>query len=144
MVFLFLFVAVPLIELYFMLAVGGQIGAFSTVMLVIFTAVVGGLLVRQQGFSTMMRMRETMQRGETPALEMLEGAVLLMCGLMLLLPGFITDAIGFVLLIPPVRQRFILWLLKRGRFITPAGAPPGHTRKESGRVIEIDHWEKHD
>ena len=144
MVFLLLFVAVPLVELYFMLQVGSQIGAFTTVMLVIFTAVVGGLLVRQQGFSTLMRMRDTMQRGETPALEMLEGALLLLCGLMLLLPGFITDALGFILLIPPVRQFFIVWLLKKGRILSPGGNPAGASHRSRGRIIEIDHWEKKD
>jgi UPF0716 protein FxsA len=153
MVFLVIFVVVPLIELYFMLEVGEVFGAFNTVFLVVLTAVIGGVLVRQQGFSTMMRMRETAAKGETPALEMLESGVLLLCGVMLLLPGFITDTLGFVLLIPPLRKAFVLWGLKRGNFIrqTPPGthdarhwhseADPSENRH---RVIEADDWKKED
>jgi len=153
MIFLVIFVVVPLIELYFMLEVGEVFGAFNTVFLVVLTAVIGGVLVRQQGFSTMMRMRETAARGEPPALEMLESGVLLLCGIMLLLPGFITDALGFLLLIPPLRKAFVLWGLKRGNFIHQA--PPGahdsdywhsetRSSENSHRVIEADDWKKED
>jgi len=153
MIFLVIFVVVPLIELYFMLEVGEVFGAFNTVFLVVLTAVIGGVLVRQQGFSTMMRMRETAAKGETPALEMLESGVLLLCGIMLLLPGFITDTLGFLLLIPPVRKAFVLWGLKRGNFIRQS--PPGthdaqhwhsetRSSKSSHRVIEADDWKKED
>ena len=140
-----------------MLEVGEVVGAFSTVMLVILTAVIGGVLVRQQGFSTMMRMRETAARGETPALEMIEGSILLLCGLMLLLPGFITDALGFLLLVPPLRKAFVLWALRKSNILFSA---PGHhhtteiyreTRihRDTGksgkhRTIEIDTWTKED
>ncbi len=157
MIFLFLFVVIPLVELYFMLEVGEMVGALSTVLLVILTAVIGGFLVRQQGFSTMMKMRETTARGETPALEMLEGSILLLCGLMLLLPGFITDAMGFLLLVPPLRKTFVLWLLRRTN-ILQTGQHHTHSsqvyretqiNKDSGktekhRVIEIDTWTKDD
>lgn len=156
MIFLFLFIVVPLVELYFMLEVGDAIGAFSTVMLVILTAVIGGVLVRMQGFSTMMRMRETAARGETPALEMIEGSVLLLCGLMLLLPGFITDAMGFLLLIPPLRKAFVIWALRRSNILhsdTVHGQSENyremHIHQQSdkngkNRVIEIDSWTKED
>lgn len=157
MIFLFLFVVVPLVELYFMLEVGEVVGAFSTVMLVVLTAVIGGFLVRQQGFSTMMRMRETASRGETPALEMVEGSILLLCGFMLLLPGFITDALGFLLLIPALRKAFVLWALRRSNIISSAKGNAHethihretHIHQQSGtggkhRIIEIDHWSKDD
>ena len=140
-----------------MLEVGEVFGALTTVMLVVLTAVIGGFLVRQQGFSTMMRMRETAARGETPALEMIEGSILLLCGLMLLLPGFITDALGFLLLVPPLRKAFVLWALRRSNIITSSsvGTHETHVHREthihhqSGvgdkhRVIDIDHWSKDD
>lgn len=113
MIFLVLFVLIPLVELYFMLQVSDVVGAFNTVMLVVLTAVAGGLLVRFQGFTTLMRMRESMQHGELPALEIIEGSILLVCGVMLLLPGFVTDAIGFLLLIPPLRRALVVAVLKR-------------------------------
>lgn len=153
---LILFVIVPLVELYFLISVGEVVGALSTVLLVIFTAVIGGLMVRRQGFQTMLRMRETAARGETPALEMLEGSLLLLSGLMLLLPGFVTDLLGFALLVPPLRSRLVLWALRRGGlFQTHASTHDGeyshytHTHREvrderGRRIIEADEWKKED
>lgn len=110
LIVLLLFVGIPLTELYFLIRIGSQIGAFPTIFLTVFTALLGGWMVRVQGFSTLMRVREMMERGEMPAIEVMEGAVLLICGLLLLLPGFITDAVGFIFLIPPIRR----WLLTAG------------------------------
>lgn len=107
---LVLFVGIPLTELYFLIKVGSQIGALPTIFLTVFTALLGGYMVRQQGFSTLQRVRGMMDRGEIPAIEVMEGAVLLVCGLLLLLPGFITDMIGFLFLVPPLRR----WLLTSG------------------------------
>ena len=124
LIFLLLFVGIPLTELYFLIKVGSQIGAFPTIFLTIFTALLGGYMVRRQGFSTLMKVRGMVDRGEVPAIEMMEGAVLLVCGLLLLLPGFITDAVGFIFLVPPIR----LWLLSaglQGSGIMRPGAPPG-------------------
>ncbi len=119
-IFLMFFVGIPVIELYFMIEVGSVIGAISTISLVVFTAVLGGLMVRMQGLSTMMRVREMAGRGEVPAVEMMEGVVLLISGFSLLLPGFFTDTIGFLALIPPLRRAMILWFLQRSSVIRPA------------------------
>jgi UPF0716 protein FxsA len=105
--FLLLFVGAPLVELYFLIKVGSQIGPLPTLSLTIFTALLGGWLVRRQGLATLTRVKSAMARGEMPAFEMMEGFILLVCGLFLLLPGFITDIVGFVFLIPWVR----FWLL---------------------------------
>lgn len=148
MIFLVIFVVVPLIELYFMIEIGDVFGALPTVMLVVLTAVVGGFMVRLQGFTTLMRMRESASRGEAPALEMVESVVLLFSGLMLLLPGFITDTLGFLLLIPALRQALIVQGLKRSRIMRPppgAHDPEQHRRRsDAGRVIEADSWKKED
>ena len=153
MVFLLIFVLVPVVELYFMLEVGDSIGAFNTVFLVVLTAVIGGFLVRQQGFSTLLRMRETAARGEMPAIEIFESGILFLCGVMLLLPGFITDALGFLLLIPPIRQALILKGLKsstlHSTFNSSATSSESdqhiHIKHRSGhRIIEIDDWKKED
>ncbi len=132
---LLLFVGIPLVELYFMIEVGSYIGALPTILLTVFTAVLGGLLVRIQGFSTAMRVRAGMDRGEVPAIEMLEGVVLLFSGILLLLPGFFTDLFGFLALVPPIRRAVIVGFLKRSGTIQPAtGADPG--RPTEHRVIE--------
>jgi UPF0716 protein FxsA len=129
--FLVLFVGIPLVELYFLIKVGAQIGALPTIGLTILTALVGGVLVRVQGFAVLSRVRDATEHGEVPALEMLDGALLLVAGLILLLPGFFTDALGFLLLVPPLRRLFI------GRFvrIVPHHGPGG-TGGEGPRVIE--------
>lgn len=133
-VFLLVFVAAPLVELYVLIEVGSRIGALPTIALSIFTAVLGGLLVRLQGFSVLFRVQEAMARGELPALELMEGAMLLLVGLALLLPGFITDAAGFLLLIPPVRRAVILWILRSRGILRPGAPPPGSGG--TGRYIE--------
>ena len=132
-----LFVGVPLVELYFLIEVGSEIGAIPTLFLTVFTAVLGGMMVRLQGFSTALRVRDAMDRGEMPAIEMLEGAVLLAAGVMLLLPGFITDALGFLCLVPPVRRALLLAFLRRSGVMqqqTPRSPDSGN--ESTPRVIE--------
>ena len=116
-----LFLAIPVVEIYLLIKVGGVIGAPWTVFLVVFTAVLGAWLLRLQGFSTLRRIQQTLSQGGLPAVEMLEAAVLLMAGALLLTPGFVTDAIGFALLIPPLRRAVILHLIKR--IIVPKAQP---------------------
>ncbi len=136
LLFLAIFVIAPLVELYVLIEVGARIGAFSTIALSVFTAVLGGWLVRLQGFAVLYRVQGTMARGEVPALELLEGAMLLLTGLALLLPGFITDAVGFALLIPPLRRALILWYLRRNGTLRPGPPPP--RPPSSGGFIEGD------
>jgi len=119
LVFLVVFVGAPLVELYVLIEVGSEIGALPTIALSIFTALLGGLLVRLQGFSVLFRAQEQMARQEVPAIELLEGAMLLVVVLALLLPGCITDAVGFLLLITPVRRAVIIWLLRSGGVLRP-------------------------
>ena len=90
-----------------------MIGAMPTVLLVIVTAVVGAWLVRLQGFSTLQRVRRTLDSGGLPALELLEGVILLFAGALLLTPGFFTDIVGFLCLVPELRRQFVLWVSKK-------------------------------
>ena len=144
-IFLLLLLGLPLLELYVLIRVGSDIGALPTVMLTIFTAVVGIGLVRLQGFSTLMKVRVAMDRGEVPAMEMLEGATLLVAGFFLLFPGFITDTLGFLCLIPPLRRWVLLSLLERARVIHPVQAPPeGPGGPDKPRVIEGEYHREDD
>ena len=109
-----LFIIIPLVELYLIIKVGGYIGAFWTVMIVIGTAVVGVNLLRMQGFNTLQRAQQNMAQGAMPAMEMMEGIVLAVGGALLITPGFLTDTLGFICLIPITRQALIRAVIKRG------------------------------
>ena len=127
-----LFITVPIAEIYLLLEVGGIIGAIPTIGLVVLTAAAGAALVRAQGFSTIAQVRRSMEAGEVPAVAIIEGIFLLVAGALLLTPGFLTDAIGFGCLVPPLRRAFIIRLIERRVIRT------GHTasRARAGHVIE--------
>jgi UPF0716 protein FxsA len=136
LLFLLIFVGAPLIELYLLIEVGSVIGALPTIALSVFTAVLGGLLVRMQGFAILFRAQSQLADREVPAFELLEGALLLLVGFALMLPGFITDAVGFLLLIPPLRRWLILrWLKNRG-MLQPGERPAAEPQRRADRIIE--------
>lgn len=131
LLFLILFVSIPLVELYLLIKVGSVIGALPTIALALFTAALGAALVRAQGISVLLRVRAMLERGETPAFELIDGAVLLLAGFALLLPGFFTDTVGFLLLIPPLRHALIR------RYVELIPVPPDAAGRPGGqRVIE--------
>lgn len=139
-VFLVVFVGAPLVELYLLIQVGSVIGALPTIALSLFTAALGGLLVRMQGFGVLFRVQTALGRRELPALELIEGALLLLAGLALLLPGLITDAVGFLLLVPPLRRWLIVrWLKTRGTLRPAPGPAPGDSETRSDRILEGDY-----
>ena len=108
-----LFIVVPLVELYLIIEVGSVIGALWTVLLVVLTAVIGVSLLRIQGFNTLNRARQNMEKGTLPAMEMMEGMILAVGGALLITPGFITDTLGFLCLIPATRRAMIRYLMQR-------------------------------
>lgn len=121
-----------MVEIYLLITVGGVIGALPTILLVIGTAVVGVQLLRQQGLSTLARLQSSVQQGELPTTVMLEGVILLICGALLLTPGFFTDAIGFLMLVPNLRRWVIERLIRRVVFTTAANfAEPSNTQGTS-------------
>ena len=143
LILLLVFVAVPAVELYLLIEVGSQIGAAPTIALTVLTAMFGGLLVRLQGFATLSRARDAAGRGEVPALEMVDGVILLVAGLALLLPGFVTDALGFSLLVPPLRRCLIALFLP----LFPPQAADGRAAAAAGsgpRVIEGEYQRERD
>ncbi|MCP3870992.1 MAG: FxsA family protein [Gammaproteobacteria bacterium] len=132
---LLLFVGLPLFELYFLIQVGSEFGAIPTIALSVFTAVLGGLLVRVQGVSTLLRVRASLEKDQVPAIEMLEGVVLLITGFFLLLPGFLTDFLGFLCLVPAIRRALVLSFLRRTGTTQPPPSAPGQPQ-QSTKVIE--------
>jgi len=109
------FVLVPLFELYLLIKVGYHLGALNTLIVVILTGIVGASLARVQGMRTMIRVRNSLNRGELPAEELLDALLIFMAGLLLLTPGFITDFAGMGLLVPSIRSWFKGWLRTRFR-----------------------------
>ncbi len=110
--FLLLFIAVPLIEMVVLIKVGQQIGALSTIALVILTAVIGIALLKQQGIAMLNRANWKLNQGQIPAREMAEGIVLAVGGALLLTPGFVTDVFGFICILPGSRHFLLNQVLK--------------------------------
>ncbi|MBL4799737.1 MAG: FxsA family protein [Oleispira sp.] len=113
---LIIFIIIPLIELAVILKVNSFIGIGWTLGLIIITAFVGVKLLRRQGISTLLRANQKMQQGQIPAQELAEGFLLALAGALLLTPGFVTDAIGFTLLVPATRRVLVHRVIA---FITP-------------------------
>lgn len=120
------FIVVPLVEMMLLFEVSDQIGGLSTLALVVFTAVIGIQILKQQGFSTLLRANARLESGEIPAQEIVEGMMLAAAGALLLTPGFITDAVGFVLLSGPLRRPMARKLIKAG-VVTAMGGRSGST-----------------
>ena len=132
--FLFLlFILLPILEMVVLIKVGSIIGAWNTVGLVILSAFIGIEVIRRQGFRTALRARQKMAAGETPAMEMLENLAIALGGLLMLIPGFITDFFGIFLLIPPVRRLLIRrWLATFGVRVQSANIYEAEYRRENG------------
>lgn len=103
-IFFILFITIPLAELYLLIEVGRGIGGIFTIALCLLTAAIGAMLVRMQGMQTLMHARTSFERGEVNSEPVVHGILLALAGLLLFLPGLITDAAGFLLLIPALRR----------------------------------------
>jgi UPF0716 protein FxsA len=106
--FLFL-VAIPVIEIGLFIQVGGWLGLWPTLAIVVLTAFIGSNLLRQQGLATLKNLQGSVSKGENPMDPIAHAAMILVSGVLLLTPGFFTDGIGFALLLPPVRNAVIKW-----------------------------------
>jgi UPF0716 protein FxsA len=120
------FLAVPLIEIALFIQIGGLIGLWPTLGIVVLTAILGTWLVRTQGATAMGELRRSFSELDDPTEPLAHGAMILIAGALLLTPGFFTDAVGFALLMPPVRRAAFEYLRKRvhvSRFEMGPGAP---------------------
>jgi UPF0716 protein FxsA len=118
---LFLFILVPLLELYILIKIGGILGAFQTVALVVFTALLGVVLLRFEGLKTLQQIRQSLSQGIVPAEEMVDGVLIFVGGILLITPGVLTDLFALVLLIPYTRTIFKRWLRRRFDRMVAAG-----------------------
>lgn len=148
-----LFAILPILEITLLVQVGGLIGGWNTIAIVIITAFVGAYLVRREGFHTMQTAQEKMQRNEVPGKEVVEGLMLVVSGVLLVTPGFITDIFGFLLVIPVTRhliaghvaRHMKMRVVTTGGFGGQAGgtqSPFNHSGNDAGDVFEGEYTDK--
>jgi UPF0716 protein FxsA len=134
----FIFIVIPLAELYVILQVGEALGVLPTIGLLVADSLLGSLLLRSQGRAVWRRFTQTMAEGRVPQREVLDGVLVIFGGAFLITPGFITDVIGLLLLLPPTRaliRRFVLRRIGR-RFMVSASGGPRPPRARRGYDVE--------
>ncbi len=141
---LILFILVPVAELGLFMTLGAALGFPRTIVIIILTAILGAALTRSQGRKAMEKFQQATGQGRMPAREALEGVMILLAGAVLITPGFLTDAVGFLLLVPPVRSVVAGYLGERlkGKFhvVTPGNSPRDPKPKsklDDGNVIDV-------
>jgi len=132
---LLLLVVVPLVEIYVVVQVAGVIGVLPTLALLILVSALGAWLAKREGVGMWRRVQRTVQEGRSPATDMVDGAVLFGAGSMLFVPGFVTDVLGLLLLVPPVRVLVRNRLIRRWQRRSGLGGPGGMR----GRVVEVEY-----
>ena len=143
MPFFIIFIIVPLAELFVFGLVGDEIGLFNALLLALITAVIGGAVVRHQGMQTLQHAQKAMQAGQMPLGELFDGICLIIAGATLITPGFITDSVGFLLLIPTFRNtvktaisQHTTWT-HHSHFEQPHQPHQAHTRNDPD-VIDVE------
>jgi len=109
---LILFIVVPVAELYVLIEVGKKIGSLTTIGIIIFTGILGAYLVKNQGFMILKKIQNDLNDGIMPGDSLIQGVIILAGGILLLTPGFVTDTVGFIFLIPASRNVIKKYLLK--------------------------------
>jgi UPF0716 protein FxsA len=142
--FFLFFLLVPLIEIAFFVVIGNAIGLWATLAGVVLMAIIGSLLIRSQGLSLLNEMRSTVGRGQLPARSIADAMMIGLAGLLLLLPGYFSDLIGILLLLPPVRSAIYAFLKSRITVVTTSsGAAPDFTQRrvDDGTIdLDSDEW----
>lgn len=140
---LLLFILVPLIELYLFIKLDGIIGTAETIAIIIITGILGAWLAKAQGSRALLRLKQASAEGRLPHLEVIDGLIVLIAGAVLITPGFLTDTIGFLLLIPAVRSllhgKLGAYLKSKITVISPV-APnqePPMPRRDDPDVIDV-------
>lgn len=104
------FTTIPLVEIYLLIHIGSVFGVFTSIALVFFTGLLGAYLARIQGIKTLFKIQESIKEGRMPSGELLEALLIVAAGIVLLTPGFLTDTIGFLLLLPNIREIVKSWV----------------------------------
>lgn len=135
------FLLVPLIEIALFIQVGGALGLWPTLMIVIVTAIIGTALVRAQGSQALGQVKSSFNEMRDPSEALAHGAMILFSGALLLTPGFFTDAVGFALLVPGIRLAVFKWARARINVATFSSHPHQHQQRADvidGEYAEVD------
>ncbi|MBE1236849.1 FxsA family protein [Phaeovibrio sulfidiphilus] len=146
--FLLFLLSIPFVEIALFIEVGKALGVFETILLTLAISAVGFIVMQKHSMQTAMRVRESLARGQPPVKEMFDNACVVVGGLLMILPGFLTDTIGILLLLPPVHEALRGYLERRGTLRTGmgpdagrgtggfSGSRPGSGSHSGGRVID--------
>lgn len=140
-----LFIGIPMLELSVLIDVGTEIGVFGVVALTILTAVIGLALVRQQGLKVMQDMQMTAQSGQPVGAALVHGFFIAVAGILLFLPGFITDAVGALFLVPPIRSLLGTFIISRMAVKMHHQQRDGYQKHQNGDesvIIETEFWQE--
>ena len=130
--FFLLFIGLPALEIFLMIKIGGKIGALSTVSLIFLTAIIGVYFAKLEGIKTMRSGVMNLYKNKVPVYEMFSGASIAIAALLLIVPGFFSDTIGFLLLIPFTRKILISFFVKKNKISTSQE----NTNTLDGEIIE--------
>jgi UPF0716 protein FxsA len=146
----FLLLVVPLAEIAAFVIIGGQIGVWATLGMVLLTAVIGSVLLRWQGIGLFNKINAEMRSNRVPGRELVHGVMLLVAGVLLLTPGFVTDSLGFLLFVPAFRD--VVWRLVRDRIVVQTMSARIHPGTQEARaaqrtmawsISDADEFERH-
>jgi UPF0716 protein FxsA len=132
----FILLIIPLLEIGVFIAVGSQIGVFATLGMVVLTAIIGSILLRIQGFGLITRIRTEIDQGRVPGRDLVHGALILVAGILLLTPGFVTDTLGFLLFVPAIRD--LVWRFAKSRIQVVSTSQASYRRSETRDARTID------
>lgn len=133
-----LFLVLPLAEIAGFVVVGSEIGVLATIALILATTVLGAVLLRIQGLGAMDKMKDALRSGVSPGRDMVHAVMIMLAGILLILPGFISDAFGILLFIPPVREAVWRFLSSRIVVVDAAGGYTGGFSRRSSQTIDLD------
>jgi UPF0716 protein FxsA len=143
-VLLLLFVVAPLAELYVIVQVAHSIGALDTILLLFLVSVVGASLAKRQGLAVLRRMQATVAQGRVPSRELVDGALVILAGALMIAPGFISDVLAVLLLLPPTRavvRSLVLRRIRAGGAFASVISQPMRRGGPGGDVWDAESWE---
>ena len=129
-------ILLPLIEISVFIWIGEILGVLPTILLTVLTAMAGTIMLRHQGLSLLMRMQQELDGGRAPGNEVMQGAMIVLASILLLIPGFVTDAIGLLLFIPPIREALAQFIIARSNVVIMEGS--SMHRRPDDHVVDLD------
>ena len=139
---LLLFIVVPVLEIWLFIIIGGAIGTYITLSIILLTAILGTFLVKAQGIYVLKEIQSKFDELKNPTEPIIHGAMILFAGALLLTPGFFTDSVGFLLLIPSIRSVTFSWLKNNLNFVKQSNESKSHSSTQRYTDIEVTDYKE--